>query len=214
MEKEIYRRKQFTFYESFYNCIEKTLKKKTEKLWAYRALIQYALYGSISDFEYIPDSVCGLLEAFYPILDTSREKAKNGVQGGKAKQSASTASPENESKNKNKNKIKNKYKEESKGNDADFERFWSVYPKQIGKEEARRAFDSVAEPVQTLIDAIIQQKQSPQWQKQDGQYIPNPATWLNGKRWTDHLSAPLSSTISEHEIQAIRRIISNPTLPT
>ena len=33
--------------------------------------------------------------------------------------------------------------------------------------------------------ALEVQKQSQQWRKDGGQYIPMPATWLNGRRWED-----------------------------
>ena len=38
-----------------------------------------------------------------------------------------------------------------------------------------------------LIDAIEKHKQSAQWQKDGGQYIPHPATWLNQQRWEDEM---------------------------
>ena len=41
-----------------------------------------------------------------------------------------------------------------------------------------------------LIAAIERQKQSQQWIKDDGQYIPNPATWLNQGRWEDEVTPP------------------------
>jgi hypothetical protein len=34
------------------------------------------------------------------------------------------------------------------------------------------------------------QKTSAQWQKDNGQYIPNPATWLNQGRWDDEIKEP------------------------
>ena len=33
--------------------------------------------------------------------------------------------------------------------------------------------------------AISCSKRSPQWQRDDGQFIPLPATWLNNERWED-----------------------------
>ncbi len=71
--------------------------------------------------------------------------------------------------------------------DAEFHRFWTAYPKRIGKKAARKAFDKAikATDIDTLLAAIKLQKQSPQWTKDNGQYIPNPATWLNQGRWDD-----------------------------
>ncbi len=37
----------------------------------------------------------------------------------------------------------------------------------------------------TILNSLEQQKHSVQWTKDGGQYIPYPATWLNGRRWED-----------------------------
>lgn len=68
-----------------------------------------------------------------------------------------------------------------------FEKFWSAYPKKVGKQAAKKAFDRVKVQVETLLTAIEQQKCSIQWSRDNGQYIPNPATWLNQGRWEDEL---------------------------
>ena len=73
--------------------------------------------------------------------------------------------------------------------DDAFSRFWAVYPKKVGKLAAQKSFAKVKTPVETLIAAVERQKQSVQWQKDGGQYIPNPATWLNQGRWEDDLEA-------------------------
>lgn len=73
------------------------------------------------------------------------------------------------------------------GRDADFEEFWAVYPKKVGKQDARRVFKKVKADVHVLIDAVNAQKKSQQWQRDGGQYIPNPSTWLNQGRWEDEL---------------------------
>ena len=36
-----------------------------------------------------------------------------------------------------------------------------------------------------MSDALNAQKQSDQWMRDDGRYIPHPATWLNGRCWED-----------------------------
>ena len=42
--------------------------------------------------------------------------------------------------------------------------------------------------VREILSALEKQKQSSQWQKDNGQFIPYPTTWLNGKRWEDDLN--------------------------
>jgi hypothetical protein len=71
-----------------------------------------------------------------------------------------------------------------------FERFWAVYPKKVGKQDARRAWEKIKPtPDDALTDRMIaaaeEQARSPQWRKDDGRFIPHPATWLNRGSWED-----------------------------
>ena len=72
-----------------------------------------------------------------------------------------------------------------------FDEFWSTYPKKIGKKAAYASWKRVKvteELHQTILAAIRLQKTGAQWQKDNGQYIPNPATWLNQGRWDDEVN--------------------------
>lgn len=75
-----------------------------------------------------------------------------------------------------------------RGREADFERFWNEYPKKVGKKAAWKAFQRIKEPLETLLTAIERQKCGDQWSRENGRYIPNPATWLNQGRWEDEVS--------------------------
>lgn len=71
-----------------------------------------------------------------------------------------------------------------------FAEFWAQYPKKVGKGAAEKAFERIKPDKQTfdrMMDAISAQKRSRQWTESNGQYIPNPATWLNQRRWEDEL---------------------------
>lgn len=70
-------------------------------------------------------------------------------------------------------------------NQEAFDAFWKAYPKKKNKVDAKKAFAKVNVPLQTLLDAIERQKQSAQWTKDGGQFIPYPATWLNRGAWED-----------------------------
>jgi hypothetical protein len=92
-------------------------------------------------------------------------------------------------KNKNDKKEK-KNKSTSIGYTDEFERFWSAYPKKVGKGAAFKAWKNLngtRPEVDELIRIVEQQKKSEQWCKQGGQFIPNPQTWLNQARWEDEL---------------------------
>lgn len=76
----------------------------------------------------------------------------------------------------------------AKKTEDDFEVFWLAYPKKQDKQNALRAWKKLnpdAETQRKIILAIQAQRASPQWQKDGGQYIPMPSTWLNGHRWED-----------------------------
>ena len=67
--------------------------------------------------------------------------------------------------------------------EADFNRFWSAYPKKMNKQDAIKAFKGVKVPVEVLCAALERQKQSRQWREDGGKYIPYPATWLRKGGW-------------------------------
>jgi hypothetical protein len=69
-----------------------------------------------------------------------------------------------------------------------FDDFWKAYPKKTAKDDARKAFEKRkpdADMLGQMLAALAVQKASPAWTKDGGQFIPNPATWLNGGRWQD-----------------------------
>lgn len=70
----------------------------------------------------------------------------------------------------------------------DFLAFYTAYPKRVGKGAAWRAWKRI-KPTKALqgkmIEAVQAQRNWPQWQRENGKYIPNPATWLNEGRWDD-----------------------------
>lgn len=74
------------------------------------------------------------------------------------------------------------------GGDEHFASFWKEYPKKVSKVVAQRAFIRL-NPSKLLLDKILedvrQRKESEEWQKQNGEFILNPATYLNQRRWED-----------------------------
>lgn len=79
-------------------------------------------------------------------------------------------------------KDKDKEKEE-------FENFWKIYPNKKGKAIAQKKFEKLKDSeIKEIMIALPRHIQSDQWQKDDGQFIPHPATWLNQRRWEDEIS--------------------------
>lgn len=76
-----------------------------------------------------------------------------------------------------------------------FARFWSVYPKKVGKPAAEKAFRAakVNGHLPEVLADIEAKAASQAWTKDGGQFVPNPATYLNQRRWEDQTAPPASS---------------------
>ncbi len=77
--------------------------------------------------------------------------------------------------------------------DLSFEQFWETYPRKVGKGAAKKSFDRkvkafgpsvVMDGLKAHLPAIKQQK------KDDGDFRPHPATWLNQERFNDPAEEP------------------------
>jgi hypothetical protein len=67
---------------------------------------------------------------------------------------------------------------------SDFDRWWAAYPRKVGKGAAVRAYASAVRkaPPDTLLSALTAYRFDSR-----EQFIPHPATWLNGERWLDEI---------------------------
>ena len=70
----------------------------------------------------------------------------------------------------------------------DFDLFWECYPKKKAKLDALKAWkqtENVRPDIEQILAAVDTQWQSNDWQRDGGQFIPFPATWLRAGRWDD-----------------------------
>jgi hypothetical protein len=75
----------------------------------------------------------------------------------------------------------------------DFLAFYKSYPLKKARPKAFKAWLKVNPQnglVEEIMTALETQKKSIDWQKNNGEYIPHPATWLNDRRWEDEIAAP------------------------
>ena len=158
------------------------------------ALLEYAQTGAIPAFA--PASATAMLfscmrsqtdrdvEKYAERCEKSRQNALSGWDKRHADacdrmQTHATAA---------KDKEKEKEKEKEKDTDTLFAQFWAVYPKKRDKAKAAKAFANL-QPDETLLAEILTaldwQTKTPEWSKDGGQFVPYPATYLNGRRWED-----------------------------
>ena len=75
-----------------------------------------------------------------------------------------------------------------------FELFWSAYPNKKSKKPAFEKFkriDFKKTSFESIMISLEKQKQSDDWTKNGGQYVPMPQTWIFNERWTDEIQAPV-----------------------
>lgn len=78
-----------------------------------------------------------------------------------------------------------------------FSRFWEAYPRKRAKDDAKRRWMSLKPSealLKVMLAAIEEQKNSAEWKKEGGKFIPYPATWLNRGQWNDELTPQGEST--------------------
>lgn len=71
-----------------------------------------------------------------------------------------------------------------------FEDFWHEYPRKAGKGQARKAWDVAAKKhdLHLLVDGARRLARDPNLPERE--FIPHPATWIRGERWTDEPLPP------------------------
>lgn len=85
--------------------------------------------------------------------------------------------------------------------DERFAAFWAAYPRKVGKAAARKVWDRIRPNAglhARMLAAVEAQKQSAQWRRDGGQYIPHPSTWLGQGRWDDVVSTYATGATEAH----------------
>jgi len=84
----------------------------------------------------------------------------------------------------------------------DFLSFWKFYPKKVGKGAAFAVWNDLWEDIGLILleqctTAIGWQMDSDQWIKDDGQFIPNPETYLRQRRFEDEPTSKPTTKIAK-----------------
>ena len=71
-----------------------------------------------------------------------------------------------------------------------FAEFWAEYPRREGRTKAaeswvKRGLASDSAMRERVMDVLAKHRISPQWTKDNGQFIPHASTWLNQERYLD-----------------------------
>ena len=90
-------------------------------------------------------------------------------------------------------------------NEELFDLFWHMYPRKVGKKLCQRIWATKInrEDVDAIYTGLRKLRESQQWKKEGGKYIPHPSTFLNQERWNDEVfegELNLKSPESEDEV--------------
>ena len=130
--------------------------------------------------------------------DTDDKSTQSKVKESKVKKNTKPSRPTDEKKGK---------KDESKDDkpkpltEQRFDEFWALYPKKVGKKVAFTSWKKAKvnkELHEKIIKAVTMAKNTEQWQRENGRFIPNPSTWLNQGRWDDEYEEVGHGTNSQH----------------
>lgn len=126
------------------------------------------------------------------------------------KQKESDNHSSNTIKQETKNKaIKKQNKELNELQEKQFDKFWQAYPKKVSKKEAQKSWKKInpsLELFEKILKALEMVKQTEQWKKDNGKYVPYPATWLNQERWTDEINMMQDNKMAIKEEQKTKPV--------
>jgi hypothetical protein len=91
-----------------------------------------------------------------------------------------------------------------------FESFWSVYPRKVGKAQARKSWDKLKlndDTVKMIAENIALRIKYGEWSDANKTFIPHASTYLNNARWEDEVEAPTLTNVAKKPNQIKKRDI-------
>ena len=189
----------FVFQDEYLERLAKLSDQEVGRL--VRALAEYHATGKAQElagresiaFDFIKVDIDRIEQKYEAKCETNRNNRQRSSTTDDDGQRNTTNDPKDKDKVKDKivvvnNNNRDHVREKAKIQLELFNRFWAAYPRKTAKQDAVKAFGKLGateELLATMLSAIEKQKASNQWS--DPQYIPHPATWLNGHRWEDEI---------------------------
>ena len=170
----------------------------------FTALLQYGKTGELAELsgneKFLFPMFKGRIDRFYKSYQETCERNKNNIKkrytksttvyGGSERTRSLPSEEEEEEETESKSEAKSN---PNTSRASAFDAFWSAYPKKVGKGAAEKSFSKLSPSLlPQMLSAIDAQKKSDQWAKDNGQFIPNPTTWLNQRRWEDEVQTKSS----------------------
>lgn len=91
-----------------------------------------------------------------------------------------------------------------------FESFWTVYPRKVGKAQARKAWDKLKlddDTVKLIAENIALRLKHGEWSDVNKTFIPHASTYLNNARWEDEVEVVTPRKLAKTPNQIKKRDI-------
>ena len=213
------KRKQFTFYRSFYEgmmCLP-----KSSRLEFIQAVIEFALDGV--EPEHMSKKQAGQFVLIRPVLEAAAKKAERGAKGGSISKRKIISKGENkieleleselklELESKTDTEIDRKQDASAGEGVRAFEDFWNLYPKKIGRPQAFEEWKRLDRDPGQVMEALRAWVASDQWKTDNGRYVPRADKWLREEHFLEipNNGAPPAFTMGQAELEAIRLLMAD-----
>lgn len=205
-------RNQFTFYRSYADAIRNL--DPEDQLAVLTAVIDYALDGTYPQF------LTGIQTALFllikPVLDTGRKKAEGGSKPKRStKDTAKEKEKEVEVEVEKEEEKEVEVEDECLSGATGFESFWEQFPVKVGKARAKEAWEALQPDGEAVMAGLKRWKDSRQWNREDGRFIPRAWRWLREKQYLEHPepeNKPIwgaTGELGKAELEAIQQVMKN-----
>lgn len=133
----------------------------------------------------------------------------SGVASKPLAQTAQVAIPEKEKQPQT--QVTTKTEGARKRADQSLEEFWAGYPRKIGKGQARKAWTAATK--KATVEEIMAGLKAYKFSTEQ-EFIPHPATWLNGERWLDEPDGKPKSDVPLEKVFQAKAAMVAKGLPT
>ena len=141
-----------------------------------------------------------------PMTDTERQNKSRAERGLLSSHQRDTDRDELCDKDRDRNRDKPPLQPPGTYALTGFLEFWKQYPKRIGKGSAYKAWkDGKCEGISEVVVKAVRE-QNGYLTREGGRFVPNPATWLNQRRWEDEPPKPSGlGDKTAGNVEALRR---------
>lgn len=220
-------RKQFTFYESFLQSARR-IKRSTDREKFLMAIIEFALEEK--EPENLPECCDVAFSAILPTLITAKKRSESGKKGGEAngskmeangsKHEANGSKAEASTSTSTRNRTRNRTSTITEATVSKCKELWGQYPEHRRGNWAdliKAAEDAglSEEDMDKAVSNLPCWKNSSDWQKNNGQYIPGIIRYIESGMFQRKPPSPdiptgASGELGEAELEAIRRVLAQP----